>query len=347
MATARDGGARQATKGRRIGPELDHVPQEARPGAHARALRRAAAHRRPALRGAEARGAAAALRPAARDGRGAEELGGAEGAVGARGGEAARGPRRGSSHRVRRLRGRDPARQLRRRLGHRVGPRLVPLRQARGSARAARARQARGGDLRPQDARALDAGPHVGQGQGLAAPQEGGRRRGPARRGRADRAVSALGALRAHRRGDGRTPPGASPRSARASTRSRRPRGEVSARRQPFTLATLAERPFSDPAWLFEIKYDGVRVLASRRGDRVELYGRSGQDTTSRYPEVVRALRALPVDSLRDRRGDRGPRRRGAAELSAAAAAHGAHRSARDRADGRCSAPRSACSSTA
>ncbi|HSE03624.1 MAG TPA: DNA ligase D, partial [Methylomirabilota bacterium] len=74
------------------------------------------------------------------------------------------------------------------------------------------------------------------------------------------------------------------------------PRGEVPAGRQPFTLATLAERPFSDPAWLFEIKYDGVRVLASRRGDRVELYGRSGQDTTSRYPEVVRALRALPVD---------------------------------------------------
>jgi bifunctional non-homologous end joining protein LigD len=76
------------------------------------------------------------------------------------------------------------------------------------------------------------------------------------------------------------------------------PRGEVVARRQPFTLATLAERPFSDPAWLFEIKYDGVRVLASRRGDRVELYGRSGQDTTSRYPEVVRALRALPIDSF-------------------------------------------------
>ncbi len=76
------------------------------------------------------------------------------------------------------------------------------------------------------------------------------------------------------------------------------PRGEVIARRQPFTLATLADRPFSDPAWLFEIKYDGVRVLASRLGDRVELYGRSGQDTTARYPEVVRALRALPVDSF-------------------------------------------------
>jgi bifunctional non-homologous end joining protein LigD len=74
------------------------------------------------------------------------------------------------------------------------------------------------------------------------------------------------------------------------------PRGKVDARTQPFTLATLAERPFSDPAWLYEIKYDGVRVLAAREGERVTLYGRSGQDTTSRYPEVVRALRALPMD---------------------------------------------------
>ena len=74
------------------------------------------------------------------------------------------------------------------------------------------------------------------------------------------------------------------------------PRGEVDARAQAFTLATLAERPFSDPAWLYEIKYDGVRVLADRRGERVTLYGRSGQDITARYPEVARALRALPIE---------------------------------------------------
>jgi bifunctional non-homologous end joining protein LigD len=74
------------------------------------------------------------------------------------------------------------------------------------------------------------------------------------------------------------------------------PRGQVNARAQAFTLATLVERPFSDPAWLYEIKYDGVRVLASRADDRVTLYGRSGQDTTGRYPEVVRALRALPIE---------------------------------------------------
>ena len=73
-------------------------------------------------------------------------------------------------------------------------------------------------------------------------------------------------------------------------------RREVSSRDQPFMLATLAEKPFSKAGWLFEIKYDGVRVFASRRGHAVQLHGRSGQVVTGRYPEVVAALRALPVD---------------------------------------------------
>jgi len=74
------------------------------------------------------------------------------------------------------------------------------------------------------------------------------------------------------------------------------PRREVAPRAGGFMLATLAAEPFSDPAWLFEIKYDGVRVFAARAGERVELVGRSGADVTGRYPEVVRALRALPLE---------------------------------------------------
>src|SRR5712692_8903162 len=60
-------------------------------------------------------------------------------------------------------------------------------------------------------------------------------------------------------------------------------------------LAGSRERPFSDPEWLFEIKYDGVRVLGRRVDDAVELFGRKGQSFTARYPEIVRALRALPL----------------------------------------------------
>ncbi len=74
------------------------------------------------------------------------------------------------------------------------------------------------------------------------------------------------------------------------------PRREVTASGQAFMLATLSERAPSGKGWLFEIKFDGVRVLAARRGERVELYGRSGQLITGRYPDLVRTLLALPVE---------------------------------------------------
>lgn len=73
------------------------------------------------------------------------------------------------------------------------------------------------------------------------------------------------------------------------------PAARVEAATQPVMLATLASTPFSRPGWLFEVKYDGIRVLAQRDGDDVELYGRAGQRFTPRYPEIVAALRMLPL----------------------------------------------------
>jgi bifunctional non-homologous end joining protein LigD len=73
------------------------------------------------------------------------------------------------------------------------------------------------------------------------------------------------------------------------------PLDKVSARTLRPMLASTGDRPFSGKEWLFEIKCDGVRVLASRMDEAVELYGRNGQDITARYPEVARALRALPA----------------------------------------------------
>jgi bifunctional non-homologous end joining protein LigD len=56
-------------------------------------------------------------------------------------------------------------------------------------------------------------------------------------------------------------------------------------------LATLAEKPFSDPNWLFEIKWDGERALAYiRKGEPAEFRSRSGRDITHQFPE----LRPLP-----------------------------------------------------
>jgi bifunctional non-homologous end joining protein LigD len=76
----------------------------------------------------------------------------------------------------------------------------------------------------------------------------------------------------------------------------RAPARTVEAATQPVMLATLAAQPFTRAGWLFEVKYDGVRVLAARDGARVELWGRAGQRFTDRYPEIVAALRTLPLD---------------------------------------------------
>jgi DNA ligase D-like protein (predicted ligase) len=65
---------------------------------------------------------------------------------------------------------------------------------------------------------------------------------------------------------------------------------------QALMLATLQDHPFSGAGWLFEIKYDGVRVLAERNGDEVELYGRNRTVITNRYPELTEALKQLPCD---------------------------------------------------
>ncbi|MDR7418314.1 MAG: DNA ligase D [Armatimonadota bacterium] len=74
--------------------------------------------------------------------------------------------------------------------------------------------------------------------------------------------------------------------------------GDVAARSQAFMLADSAETPPSGKEWLFEIKYDGVRALAERRGESVTLWGRNGRPMTTRYPEIVEALRALPFDDF-------------------------------------------------
>jgi bifunctional non-homologous end joining protein LigD len=60
-------------------------------------------------------------------------------------------------------------------------------------------------------------------------------------------------------------------------------------------LATLGDHPFSDPNWLFEIKWDGVRALAWMDDGGLTLRARSGADITGRYPELASLPTALSV----------------------------------------------------
>ena len=75
-------------------------------------------------------------------------------------------------------------------------------------------------------------------------------------------------------------------------------RGDVRATQVKHMLATLSDKPFSRKGWVFEIKYDGVRVIAEKRGDEVKMLGRSGEDITARYPEIAEAIGALRVTNI-------------------------------------------------
>jgi bifunctional non-homologous end joining protein LigD len=55
-------------------------------------------------------------------------------------------------------------------------------------------------------------------------------------------------------------------------------------------LAALAEEVPKGSGWLFEVKWDGYRVLAHIRGGDVKLVSRRGNDLTSRFPDIARSL---------------------------------------------------------
>jgi bifunctional non-homologous end joining protein LigD len=76
------------------------------------------------------------------------------------------------------------------------------------------------------------------------------------------------------------------------------PRAPVEVASLKLMLAETAERPFSDPDWVFEPKLDGFRVLGAREGGEPRLLYRRGADATASYPELARALRLLPFGDL-------------------------------------------------
>jgi bifunctional non-homologous end joining protein LigD len=63
-------------------------------------------------------------------------------------------------------------------------------------------------------------------------------------------------------------------------------------------LATSRETPFSREGWVFELKYDGYRLLAERHDREPYLRSRAGHDLTVTFPEIARAVRGLPYQGL-------------------------------------------------
>jgi bifunctional non-homologous end joining protein LigD len=60
--------------------------------------------------------------------------------------------------------------------------------------------------------------------------------------------------------------------------------------------AVLTDERFSDPAWIYERKLDGIRCIAVRDGARVKLLSRNDLSMNDRYPEIADALEAESRD---------------------------------------------------
>jgi bifunctional non-homologous end joining protein LigD len=63
-------------------------------------------------------------------------------------------------------------------------------------------------------------------------------------------------------------------------------------------LATSQEEPFTRVGWVFELKYDGYRLLAERKEREPYLRSRAGHDLTLTFPEIARAVHGLPLEGL-------------------------------------------------
>jgi bifunctional non-homologous end joining protein LigD len=73
------------------------------------------------------------------------------------------------------------------------------------------------------------------------------------------------------------------------------PERSVTARDVELMLAEPRDSAFTREGWLFELKLDGYRLLAAKSAGEALLLTRNGNDYTACFPEIARAVKALPL----------------------------------------------------
>jgi bifunctional non-homologous end joining protein LigD len=70
---------------------------------------------------------------------------------------------------------------------------------------------------------------------------------------------------------------------------------------RPEPMLAVSGEPFDDPGWLFELKYDGYRLIIDKSANGTTLWSRNGHDLTASFPEIARtAARVPPAEFLMD-----------------------------------------------
>ncbi len=65
-------------------------------------------------------------------------------------------------------------------------------------------------------------------------------------------------------------------------------------------LAKLEKSVPTGENWLYELKYDGYRIIAYIEDGTVRLMTRNGQDYTEKFPDITEALKGLNEDMVLD-----------------------------------------------
>jgi len=74
------------------------------------------------------------------------------------------------------------------------------------------------------------------------------------------------------------------------------PRTRVDPQSVDVMLAEPEDKAFTRDGWVFELKLDGYRLIASKSRGEALLLTRNGNDYTAVFPEIARAIKALPID---------------------------------------------------
>jgi bifunctional non-homologous end joining protein LigD len=65
-------------------------------------------------------------------------------------------------------------------------------------------------------------------------------------------------------------------------------------------LATLVDEPFDDPNWVYEVKWDGYRAIASVNKGEVELYSRNNKTFNEKFYPIHKALQQWNINAVVD-----------------------------------------------
>jgi bifunctional non-homologous end joining protein LigD len=60
--------------------------------------------------------------------------------------------------------------------------------------------------------------------------------------------------------------------------------------------AKLVEKPPATGDWMYELKLDGIRLIAVKAGQKVSLLSRNQNDLTGRFQEIAEVVKSLPAD---------------------------------------------------